>query len=134
MTWQALWTSTARTKPDVRFGFEIKDISDIAKDCSFKIVQGHREGTASSARKRLRGQVPAQEIDKLGELSRPTAQRASRGLAADGSMTSSLRFLSEDEIAAIKERAGAKENDLLFVVARTQTGEPLPSLWARCAL
>ncbi|MFQ9126037.1 MAG: GAD domain-containing protein [Butyricicoccaceae bacterium] len=39
-------------------------------------------------------------------------------LAADGSMTSSFaKFLSEDEIAAIKERAGAKENDLLFVVA-----------------
>lgn len=50
-------------KPDVRFGFEIKDISDIAKDCSFKVFKdtvANRRYGSSHQRKRLRGQVPAQ--------------------------------------------------------------------------
>ena len=39
MTWQDAMDKYGSDKPDVRFGFEIKDISDIAKDCSFKVFK-----------------------------------------------------------------------------------------------
>ena len=39
MTWQDAMDKYGSDKPDVRFGFEIKDISDIAKNCSFKVFK-----------------------------------------------------------------------------------------------
>ena len=57
-------------------------------------------------------------------------------VAADGTMTSSFaKFLTEDEIAAIKERADMHENDVLFVVADASEETALVSLGAlRCEL
>lgn len=81
---------------------------------------------------------PRKEIDKLGEFVKTYRAKglAWMKLAADGSMTSSFaKFLSEDEIAAIKERAGAKENDLLFVVADADWQTAAVALGAlRCEL
>ena len=81
---------------------------------------------------------PRKEIDKLGEFVKTYRAKglAWMKLAADGSMTSSFaKFLSEDEIAAIKERAGAKENDLLFVVADANWQTAAVALGAlRCEL
>ena len=86
----------------------------------------------------MRTSSRAKEIDKLGEFVKTYRAKglAWMKLAADGSMTSSFaKFLSEDEIAAIKERAGAKENDLLFVVADANWQTAAVALGAlRCEL
>ena len=128
-------------KPDVRFGFEIKDISDIAKDCSFKVFKDTVENGGTVRLINVNGyadKFPRKEIDKLGEFVKTYRAKglAWMKLAADGSMTSSFaKFLSEDEIAAIKERAGAKENDLLFVVADADWQTAAVALGAlRCEL
>ena len=128
-------------KPDVRFGFEIKDISDIAKDCSFKVF---KDTVANGGTVRLinvngyADKFPRKEIDKLGEFVKTYRAKglAWMKIAADGNMTSSFaKFLSEDEIAAIKERADAKENDLLFVVADANWQTAAVALGAlRCEL
>ena len=141
MTWQDAMDKYGSDKPDVRFGFEIKDISDIAKDCSFKVF---KDTVANGGTVRLinvngyADKFPRKEIDKLGEFVKTYRAKglAWMKLAADGSMTSSFaKFLSEDEIAAIKERAGAKENDLLFVVADANWQTAAVALGAlRCEL
>ena len=141
MTWQDAMDKYGSDKPDVRFGFEIKDISDIAGDCSFKVFKDTVENGGTVRLINVNGyadKFPRKEIDKLGEFVKTYRAKglAWMKLAADGSMTSSFaKFLSEDEIAAIKERAGAKENDLLFVVADADWQTAAVALGAlRCEL
>lgn len=125
-------------KPDLRFGYEIKNISDIIKNTEFKVFAGAiadggsvrlinvKDGGAKFKRK---------EIDALGEFVK--TYRA-KGLAwmkfAGGEMTSSFaKFLSEDEIAAIKKAADAGNNDLILVVADAKDDIVFASLGAlRC--
>ena len=141
MTWQDAMDKYGSDKPDVRFGFEIRDISDIAKNCSFKVFKDTVENGGTVRLINVNGyadKFPRKEIDKLGEFVKTYRAKglAWMKLAADGSMTSSFaKFLSEDEIAAIKERAGAKENDLLFVVADADWQTAAVALGAlRCEL
>lgn len=42
-----LWTVSAPTSPTLRFGFELKDISDIVKDCGFGVFSGAVQGGGS---------------------------------------------------------------------------------------
>ncbi|MBA7484917.1 Aspartate--tRNA(Asp) ligase [subsurface metagenome] len=111
-------------KPDLRFGMEIKDLSDIAAQSSFTIfssavAQGGRvkgicvPGCASYTR---------HQLDELNELA--------RGLGAQGLVTMSLdaltiegvrsvaaKYLTLDQIKEIALRLTASEGDLLLIVA-----------------
>lgn len=128
-------------KPDVRFGFEIGDISDIAAKCSFKVFHDTVENGGTVRFINVDGyadKFPRKEIDKLADFVKTYRAKglAWLKLASDGTMTSSFaKFLTEEEIAAIKERANAKDGDLLFVVADADRDTALVSLGAlRCEL
>ena len=71
MTWQDAMDKYGSDKPDVRFGFEIKDISDIAKNCSFKVFKDTVENGGTVRLINVNGyadKFPRKEIDKLGEF------------------------------------------------------------------
>lgn len=128
-------------KPDLRFGFEICDISDIAQTCSFKVFQDAISGGGTVRLINIDGyadKFPRKEIDKLADFVKTYRAKglAWMKLAGDGSMTSSFaKFLSENEVEAIKNRAQAKAGDILFVVADTDKDTALVSLGAlRCEL
>lgn len=128
-------------KPDVRFGFEICDISDIAAKCEFAVFKGAIEAGGTVRLINIDGyadQFPRKEIDKLADFVKTYRAKglAWMKLAPDGSMTSSFaKFLSEEETEAIKARANAKPGDLLFVVADADRDTTLQSLGAlRCEL
>lgn len=128
-------------KPDLRFGFEIKDISDIAANCGFGVFKSAVEGGGTVRLINVNGyadKFPRKEIDKLADFVKTYRAKglAWLKLAADGSMTSSFaKFLQPEELEAIKERAEAQPNDLLFVVADTDRDTALVSLGAlRCEL
>lgn len=128
-------------KPDLRFGFEICDISDIAQTCSFKVFQDAISGGGTVRLINIDGyadKFPRKEIDKLADFVKTYRAKglAWMKLAQDGSMTSSFaKFLSDDEVEAIKNRAQAKAGDILFVVADTDKDTALVSLGAlRCEL
>ena len=122
MPWIEAMNRFGSDKPDLRFGFELKDISDIVKDCGFGVFSGP---VASGGSVRLINindgaeKFNRKKIDKLGEFAK-TYQ--AKGLAwlrwnADGSSTSSYaKFLTEAENEAIKARAEAKPGDLLLIV------------------
>ncbi len=141
LTWREAMDRFGSDKPDTRFGFEIRDISDIAANCGFGVFKGAVESGGTVRLINLGGyadKFPRKEIDKLADFVKTYRAKglAWMKVAADGTMTSSFaKFLTEDEIAAIKERADMHENDVLFVVADASEETALVSLGAlRCEL
>jgi aspartyl-tRNA synthetase len=108
-------------KPDTRFGLELKDITDIAAGCGFKVfasvaagggqVKGiNAKGCASFSRK---------EIDDLTAFA---AIYKAKGLAYfivndEGIKSVIAKFFSEQELAQIMARLEAEPGDLLLFVA-----------------
>jgi len=125
-------------KPDLRFGFELKDISDIVKDCGFGVFSGPVAEGGSVRLINIEGGAaafPRKKIDKLVDFVK--TYRA-KGLAwarlIDGGVTSSYaKFLTDEENAAILERAGAKDGDLVLIVGDVKNEVVFASLGAlRC--
>ena len=125
-------------KPDMRFGFELKDISDIVKDCGFGVFSGPVAQGGSVRLINIEGGAaafPRKKIDKLVDFVK--TYRA-KGLAwarlIDGGVTSSYsKFLTDEENAAILERADAKDGDLVLIVGDVKNEVVFASLGAlRC--
>jgi aspartyl-tRNA synthetase len=107
-------------KPDLRFGMEFVELTDVAQGKDFQvfnsattIVAVCAEGCAAYTRK---------QIDELTDwVKRP--QIGAKGLVyvrydADGSIKSSIdKFYSADDLRVWLERAGAKPGDMLFIVS-----------------
>ena len=120
LPWREAKDRFGSDKPDLRFGFELQDISDLVKDCGFQVFSGP---VAAGGTVRLinvnghAGDFPRKKIDKLAEFVK-TYQ--AKGLAwarlHNGEMTSSYaKFLTEEENKAILERANAKDGDLVLI-------------------
>jgi len=124
MPWREAMDRFGSDKPDLRFGFEIKDLTDIAKTCEFKVFAGAANSGGSVRAINIDGyadKFPRREIDKLTDFVK--TYRA-KGLAflrsVNGEESSSFaKFLKPEEMDAIKERVNFKDGDLLLVVADT---------------
>lgn len=122
MTYAEAMERFGSDKPDTRFGFELQDISDIAKTCEFKVFSGAIEAGGSVRMIKVDGgaKFARKEIDGLAEWVKTYRAKglAWLKLADDGTMSSSFaKFLTEDEVKAIIDRAGAENGDVIFVVA-----------------
>ena len=121
LPWREAMDRFGSDKPDMRFGFELKDISDIVKDCSFQVFSAPVAAGGSVRLINVEGggeHVPRKKIDKLAEF---VKTYKAKGLAwtrlHGGEVTSSYqKFLTEEENRAILERAGAKDGDLVLIV------------------
>ena len=138
MPWREAMDRFGSDKPDMRFGFELKDISDIVKDCGFGVFSGPVAEGGSVRLINIEGGAaafPRKKIDKLVDFVK--TYRA-KGLAwarlIDGGVTSSYsKFLTDEENAAILERAGAKDGDLVLIVGDVKNEVVFASLGAlRC--
>ena len=109
-------------KPDIRFGLELKNISDIVKGCGFKVFS---EPVAAGGSVRLINipggaeRFPRKQIDTLVEFVKTYGAKGLAGmrLGADGVSSSFAKFMTEDEINSIIARAEAKTGDLILIVA-----------------
>jgi len=109
-------------RPDIRFGMELVDISDLAAECGFGIFrQAVAEGgLVKGIRAPGCGTYSRREIDELAAM---VQREGAKGLAwlaldQDGKVRSSFaKFLTEDEMASIVARMGAEPGDLLLFVA-----------------
>jgi aspartyl-tRNA synthetase len=109
-------------RPDMRFGMELADISDISAECDYRVfaetvangglVKGlNAHGCAMYSRK---------QIDELAALVQEFGAKGLAWLALDekGEMRSSfVKFLSESQVQAIVKRMGGQPGDLLLFVA-----------------
>ena len=111
-----------KDNPDLRFGMELTDISDLAEGSGFKVFEsvvasgGHVRGLNASGL----GDYSRRQIDELTEY---VAQFGAKGLAylaytEDGEMRSSFaKFLAPETVSAIQDRMQEKPGDLLLFVA-----------------
>ncbi len=106
-------------RPDTRFGFELVDLTEIAKTCSFKVFRSIADGNGTVRAINAKGcaTFSRKELDVLTEY---VAQFGAKGLAwvkmkADGEWQSPIaKFFSDEERAEITKALDAEEGDLLF--------------------
>lgn len=109
-------------KPDTRFGFELKDISDVVKDCGFSVFTSALEngGSVRGINANGQGSMPRKKIDALVEFAKGYGAKGLAYLAIneDGTYKSSFaKFMTEEELAAIVDRMEGKPGDLLLFAA-----------------
>ena len=121
MTWNEAMERYGSDKPDVRFGFELNNISDIVENSEFKVFSGAVANGGSVRAINVKGgaKFSRKEIDSLTEKAK---HYHAKGLAwlknSSGEISSSYaKFLTEAENNAIVERLGVESGDLVLVVA-----------------
>ncbi|MCR5097996.1 MAG: aspartate--tRNA ligase [Lachnospiraceae bacterium] len=140
MTWKEAMDRFGSDKPDMRFGMELCDISDVVKSCGFGVFTGAIEGGGSVRTITVPGMggIARKKLDKLTEEAKGMGAKGLSyiTIGEDGAIAkcSFAKFVTEDEQAAIVKAAGAGANDLILIAAdRNKTvWEVLGSL--RCSL
>jgi len=120
-------------KPDTRFGMEIFDLTDIVKDCGFTVFSSAAQGGGSVrgiCAKNGAGVLTRKEIDKLTEHIKGIGGKglAWIRLTDEGTSSSFAKFMSEEEMRAILERAGAEKGDVVLIIADTKNSAVLSQL------
>lgn len=109
-------------KPDIRFGFELKNLSDLLASCEFKVFAGAISAGGSVRAINVKGgaKFTRKEIDSLTEYVKTYKAKGLAWLkwAENGEISSSYaKFLTEDENEAIKTAMEAEPGDLILIVA-----------------
>lgn len=122
LTWQEAMDRFGSDKPDLRFGMELKNISDIVSDSGFSVFAKAVANGGSVRGIKVEGQaaMPRKKIDALTEFVKTYEAKGLAYLAidAEGNIKSSFaKFLEEDKLESIMERMEAKVGDLLLFVA-----------------
>ncbi len=122
MTWQEAMDRFGSDKPDVRFGMELVDVSEVVKGCGFGVFTGALENGGSVRGINVKGQgaMSRKKIDKLVEHAKGCG---AKGLAylvinEDGTYKSSFaKFMTEEEMAALVAAMDGQPGDLLLFAA-----------------
>ena len=106
MTWQEAMDRFGSDKPDLRFGMELKNVSDVVKDCEFVVFKGALEngGTVRGINAEGQGHMPRKKIDALVEFAKGYGAKglAYVAIQEDGSYKSSFaKFMTEEQMAAL---------------------------------
>ena len=122
MTWQEAMDRFGSDKPDVRFGMELVNVTDVVKDCEFVVFQNAiaNGGTVRGINAKGQGSMPRKKIDKLVDF---VKDYGAKGLAyiaihEDGTVKSSFsKFMKEEEMTALIQAMGGENGDLLLFAA-----------------
>ena len=118
LTFKEAMDNYGTDKPDTRFEMKLYDLSDIVKDCGFSVFSGcvADGGTVRGiTAKNAVSALTRKEIDKLTELAKGSGAKglAWIRLTDDGIASSFAKFMTEDEMSAILEKAGAETGDVV---------------------
>ena len=122
ITWQEAMDRFGSDKPDMRFGMELHDVSDIVKDCGFGVFTGALEngGSVRGINAEGQGAMPRKKIDKLVEFVKGYGAKglAYIAIAEDGTRKSSFaKFMTDEEMDALVAAMDGKAGDLLLFAA-----------------
>ena len=122
ITWQEAMDRFGSDKPDMRFGMELHDVSEVVKDCGFVVFKGDLEagGSVRGINAEGQGSMPRKKIDKLVEFAKTYGAKglAYIAIAEDGTRKSSFaKFMTEEEMDALVQAMEGKPGDLLLFAA-----------------
>ena len=122
MTWQEAMDRFGSDKPDIRFGMELVDVSEVVKDSEFVVFKGALEngGSVRGINAKGQGAMPRKKIDKLVDFAKDFGAKglAYVAIQEDGSIKSSFaKFMSEEEMAALVKAMDGENGDLLLFAA-----------------
>ncbi|MBR3508176.1 MAG: aspartate--tRNA ligase [Lachnospiraceae bacterium] len=122
MTWNEAMNRFGSDKPDTRFGLELKDVSEVVRNCGFGVFSGAVANGGSVRGINVKGQaeMPRKKIDALVEFAKGYGVKGLAYLAVlpDGTYKSSfVKFMSEEEIKTLVEAMEGQAGDLLLFAA-----------------
>ncbi len=122
MTWKEAMERFGSDKPDMRFGMELQDVSDVVSGCSFAVFKRALDNGGSVKGLRVEGQaaMPRKKIDALVDFAKGYGAKGLAYLSVleDGSYKSSFaKFMTEEELSALVGAMGGKPGDLLLFAA-----------------
>ncbi|WP_077075149.1 aspartate--tRNA ligase [Aedoeadaptatus urinae] len=122
MTYQEAMDRYGVDKPDVRFGMELKDISELVKDCGFKVFTSAVESGGSVRTIVVEGGAEAYTRKKIDKLEAFVKDFKAKGLAwakvkENEIQSPILKFIGDDTMGAILKKLEAKTGDLVLFVA-----------------
>ena len=122
MTWQEAMDRFGSDKQDLRFGMELKNVSDVVKDCEFVVFKNALEngGTVRGINAEGQGHMPRKKIDALVEFAKGYGAKglAYVAIQEDGTLKSSFaKFMTDEQMAALVAAMDGKPGDLLLFAA-----------------
>ncbi|CAH8769451.1 aspartate--tRNA ligase [Paenibacillus dendritiformis] len=124
ITYQEAMEKYGSDKPDLRFGLELVDVCDLVANSGVKVFASviEKGGVVKVLNAKGCGTWSRKDIDDLGPYA---ARYGAKGLAwiqvKDGEFRGPIvKFMNEEEIAALRERTGAEDGDLLLFSADTR--------------
>ena len=104
-------------KPDLRFGMELVDVTDVLAKSEFKVFQSALEagGVIKCIVAPKSAEMSRKELDALTEVAKSFGAKGMPAVAitAEGVKGSAAKFFKEEELAAVKEKTGAGVGDLI---------------------
>ena len=122
MTWAEAMERFGSDKPDIRFGMELVNVTDVVKDCDFVVFKGTIENGGSVRGINVKGQgaMPRKKIDALVDFAKGYGAKGLAYIAIheDGSIKSSFaKFMKDEEMDALVKAMDGQPGDLLLFAA-----------------
>ena len=122
MTWAEAMERFGSDKPDLRFGMELKNVTEVVRNCEFVVFKGAIENGGSVRGINVKGQggMPRKKIDALVDFAKGYGAKGLAYIAIqeDGSLKSSFaKFMKDEEMNALIDALEGKPGDLLLFAA-----------------
>ncbi|MCI7146148.1 MAG: aspartate--tRNA ligase [Clostridiales bacterium] len=122
MTWDEAMNRYGSDKPDIRFGFELQDITELVKDCGFRVFTDAIEAGGSVRGICIEGGAQAYTRKKIDKLTEAVKSYGARGMVwmkvtEEGVSSSVNKFFSPEELRNIADTMGAGTGDLILIVS-----------------
>lgn len=122
MSWQEAMDRYGSDRPDTRFGMELKDVTEIVKDCGFGVFTGAVEngGSVRGINAKGQGAMPRKKIDKLVDFAKDFGAKGLAYLCVNegGTYKSSFaKFMTEEELSKLVAAMDGEPGDLLLFAA-----------------
>ena len=122
MTYKEAMERFGSDKPDLRFGMELCDVTDVVKNCEFVVFKNAIEagGSVRGINAEGQGAMPRKKIDALVDFAKGYGAKGLAYIAIheDGTMKSSFaKFMKDEEMQALVAKMNGKPGDLLLFAA-----------------
>ena len=122
MTWQEAMDRFGSDKPDIRFGMELTNVTEVVKDCEFGVFKGAIEngGTVRGINAKGQGNMPRKKIDALVDFAKAYGAKGLAYIAIHEDCTiksSFAKFMKEEEMKALIQAMDGENGDLLLFAA-----------------